>query len=219
MLFGCEILCTNHTGIHSGQWESFVDWQLWQFRWWMSDCSLVFVVIPVKMGLAALGIDASAIIIVKLICQACYAQDIHWWLQEIKDILDVNCMILSTVIIPAPSSCAHACCAIFSTTNRRNVVLISPMRQTDEHVLVIAYLNVCSIVTYYCRWMGVKFYWLILKSLVNIQDGRMHIIGLFLLLSFMPDTLWFRRHHNISTFEEDDAAYKISYSNQIEEQH
>ena len=44
----------------------------------MSDCLLVFVMIPVKMGLAALGIDASAIITDKLICQACYAQDIHW---------------------------------------------------------------------------------------------------------------------------------------------
>ena len=44
----------------------------------MSDCSLGFVVIPVKMGLAALSIDASAIIIVELIFQACYAQDIHW---------------------------------------------------------------------------------------------------------------------------------------------
>ena len=44
----------------------------------MSDCSLVFVVIQVKMGLAALSIDASTIIIVKLICQYCYAQDIQW---------------------------------------------------------------------------------------------------------------------------------------------
>ena len=44
----------------------------------MSDFSLVFVVIPVKMVLAALGINASAIIIFKLTRQACYAQDIHW---------------------------------------------------------------------------------------------------------------------------------------------
>ena len=44
----------------------------------MSNFSLSFVVIPLKMGLAALGIDASAIIIVKVICQACCAQDINW---------------------------------------------------------------------------------------------------------------------------------------------
>ena len=179
VLFGCEILCTNHLGIHSGQWESFVDWQLWQVWWWMSDCSLVFVVIPVKMGLSALGIDDSAIIIVKFICQVCYTRYIRCWLREIKNILDVNRMLLSTVIFLAPSSCAHACCAIFSTTNRRNVVLISPVRQTDEYVLVIVYVNVCTIVTYYRRWIGVKFDWLILNSLVNIQDGRMCMVGFF----------------------------------------
>ena len=201
VLFGCENLCTNHLGIHSGQWESLINWQRWQVRCWMSDCLLVFVAIPVKMGFAALCIDASAIIIVKLICQACYAQDIHWWLREIKNIFDVNCMLLSTLIFPAPSSCAHACCTIFSTTNRWNVVLISPTRRTDEHVLVIADVNVCTIVTYDHRWIGFKFDWLILKSLVNIQDGRMRMIGSFLLLTFMPDTLWFCRHHNISIFD------------------
>ena len=218
VLFVCENLCTNHLGIHSGQWEFFINWQLWQVRWWTSDFLLVFVVIPVKMGLAALGIDASAIIIVKLNCQACYAQDIHWWLQEIKDILDVNRMLLSTVIFPAPSSCAHVCCTIFSTTNCRNIVLVSPTRRTDENVLVIADVNVCTIVIYYRGWIGVKFDWLILKSLVKIQGGRMRMIGLFL-FPFMLDTLWFPRHHNKSTFEEDNATYDISYSNQIEEQH
>ena len=114
----------------------------------MSDRSLVFVVTPVKMGLAALGIDAIAIIIVKLICQACYDQDIHWQLREIKNILDANPILLSTVIFPAPSICAHACCTIFSTTIRCSVVLISPTRWTDEHVLVVADVNVCTIVTY-----------------------------------------------------------------------
>ena len=218
VLFGCENLCTNHLGIHSGQWESFINWQLWQVWWWMSDCLLVFVVIPVKMGLAALGIYASSIIIVKFICYACYAQDIHWWLREIKDILDVNRMLLSTVIFPAPSSCAHFWWTIFSTNNCRNVVVISPTRRTGEHVLVIADVNVCTIVTYYRGWIGVKFYCLILKLLVKIQDGIMRMIGSFIFL-FMSDTLWFVRHHNISTFEEDNAAYEISYSNQIEEHH
>ena len=177
VLFGCENLCTNHLVIHSRQLESFINWKIWQFRWWMSDCLLVFVVIPVKMGLAPLGIDASAIIIVKLICQACYAQDIHWWLWETKDILDVNHMLLSTVIFPAPSSCAHSCCTIFSTTNCRNIVLISPTRRTDEHVLVIADVNVCTIVKYYCGWIGVKFDLMILRSLVKIQNSRMCMIG------------------------------------------
>ena len=218
VLFGCQNLGTNHLGIHSGQWESFINWQLWQVWWWMSYCLLVFVVISVKMRLVVLGINTSAIIIVKIICQACYAQDIHCWLQEIKDILDVNCMMLSIVIFPAPFSCDHACCTIFSTTNFRNIVLISPTRRTDENVLVIADVNVCTIVTYYRGWIGVKFDWLILKSLVKIQDGRMCMIGLFL-FPFMPDTLWFRCHNNVSTFEEDNAADEISYSNQIEDQH
>ena len=170
------------------------------------------------MGLAVIGIDARAITIVELICQACYDQNIHWWLREIEDILKVNRMLLSTVIFPVTSICAHACCTIFRTTNCRNVVLISPTRRTVEHVLVIADVNVCTIVTYYRGLIGVKFDWLILKSLIKIQDGRIRMIGSSL-FPFMLDTLWFCHHHNISTFEEDKVAYEISYSNQIEEQH
>ena len=97
-----------------------VDCQFWQVRRRMVDLPGMLVVVPIKMRVFHLRVDACSFFVPKLLCKLSHTHDIDRRLGKVQYFLEAISVWYASVILPSPLNGSNARWLIEFATDRGN---------------------------------------------------------------------------------------------------
>ncbi len=138
------------------QGESVIDLHLWQVGCWMHNCARVLLIIPKEHGFLTIMVIPVPLPSLNWFANLMKLRMLIGELGKYKTFLMRWVWSWPENIFPAPLNIPNSCCLIFWASYCSNRMRLQWLNFTNKYVFVIAYMNICAIITNHWQCIAIE---------------------------------------------------------------